>query len=521
LLLEKEALGRQMNYILLPSEIQPKDLPPASSTSIPIQENTKRHQHERQLDHIANSRHHIERISEQADLLRSRIAEHQAERTRRKTVVLERKATLAAATNTLRQQQASQLEPLKKQIKKANLRHDAMYREIISARVYLCREAALLAGLSRKPLMVVAPMSQSSSTVFTRETYTIAGVLIPDLRQLNNASPPQVTHALSSLARLLVLVCYYLSIHLPAELILPHREYPLATILTPASSYVASQTLPSTAGSASANNVNGSAGSTTSAMPPGSNADQTAMSRPRPLYLSKPLQQLSREEPSTYTLFLEGATLLAWDIAWLCRTQGLTLASSQPPSASTAPPGSIPAEWEDISAVGRNISLLLCNPRHDPHPSSARPTMGQRYSSTGSNTPRHGKEIPQQGLGVLSHATAHPRAFLSSGVSPTTLCLPLSSGRPAVVGNGISLAAVLDKVKAFLGAEAKASGNEWEVLDFAYESDASPADTTATGREREGGLKMGGESVPLARNESSDGSAGKSGWMRLRSRGAL
>lgn len=128
-----------------------------------------------------------------------------------------------------------------------------------------------------------------------------------------------------------MLASYYLSIRLPAEIILPHDDYPNPTIFSLASSYrhgeipyPGSVALPSTTA-------------------PGENTKINP--RPRPLFVDKPLLVLAKEEPSVYSLFIEGVVLLAYNIAWACCTQGVPIGDR--------------ASYEDICNMGRNLYNLL------------------------------------------------------------------------------------------------------------------------------------------------------------------
>jgi len=89
-------------------------------------------------------------------------------------------------------------------------------------------------------------------------------------------------------------------------------------------------------------------------------------------------------------------------------------------------------------------------------------------------------------------------------------------------GGATPIAAVVGRVKAHLGAEV--SGNEWELLDFAEDRDAT-ADIGAgmvwERREAQAAVKVGyGAAAAPTENGNADGSAGTSGWTKLRSRGA-
>lgn len=135
-----------------------------------------------------------------------------------------------------------------------------------------------------------------------------------------------------------MLASHYLAIRLPAEITLPHRDYPLPTIFNVASSYrhppVA---FPGTAGT--------SATSTTAPEPPATDSDGRRLPRARPLYVLKSLPQLLKDDPTTYSYFIEAVSLLAYDIAWLCSSQGMTFGEKH--------------TFEEVCQMGRNLYTLL------------------------------------------------------------------------------------------------------------------------------------------------------------------
>ena len=135
-----------------------------------------------------------------------------------------------------------------------------------------------------------------------------------------------------------MLASHYLAIRLPAEITLPHRDYPLPTIFNVASSY----RHPPVAfpGTASSSNT-----STTAPEPPATDADGRRLPRARPLYIHKSLPQLLKDDPTTYSYFIEAVSLLAYDIAWLCSSQGMTFGEKH--------------TFEEVCQMGRNLYTLL------------------------------------------------------------------------------------------------------------------------------------------------------------------
>lgn len=190
------------------------------------------------------------------------------------------------------------------------------------------------------------------------------------------ATPPhQLSAALAHVARLLVLVAGYLHVRLPAEITLPHRKYPMSTIFLPTSSYLGKD-IPFPVGSTGKYSVQADGPETNrierteiqrllSLLPSASSTplaskqtlaaqqqqqqqalQKRALPRPRPLWVDRTLATLMKEDPNAYLLFVEAITLLAWDVAWLCHSQGL----SEIGYLST---------WQDVCRVGRNLHELL------------------------------------------------------------------------------------------------------------------------------------------------------------------
>ena len=125
-----------------------------------------------------------------------------------------------------------------------------------------------------------------------------------------------------------------MAVRLPAEITTPHRAYPLPTITTPESSYCQEE-VPFPV------NLHG-----TGSSPSSSRRDVDSRKVPgiRPLYINQKVQALANEDPSYYNRFIEGVALLAWNVAWLCRTQGIMAGTET---------------WYDICRIGKNLYTLL------------------------------------------------------------------------------------------------------------------------------------------------------------------
>lgn len=382
---------------------------------------------------------HIDRTQQiiaQADELRKKIDAAKAEIAQKKAAIARRKSELTSASNGLEARRAKHLEDIEKKTKTTKYKWNQMHYTTTQSRAFLCAEAAILYGLRR-----------TKETDVWLDEYSIAGIPIVDLRSMNSASAAQITTSLSHVAHLLVLSSHYLSIRLPAEITLPHRDYPLPTVLSLSSSHIYTDLpFPGTTPTQSSSNS-----------PSASRyGEPMNLPRPRPLFINKPLPLLAKDDPSGYSLFLEGATLLAYNIAWVCRTQGVAVGTS----------------FEDICPLGRNLYNLLIGTSARPNPASRVASATSTPTTTATSTPTkskpRGKDLTEPteagsevvkkadrqanpGVGHFSHGTAH--TFLVSPEGNELL-------RGFKIPSPLKLA---DKLRSQLLTEI--TNAEWEVLD--------------------------------------------------------
>lgn len=165
---------------------------------------------------------------------------------------------------------------------------------------------------------------------------------------------------------------------------------------------------------------------------------------PRPLFITKPLPILANEDPAAYISFLEGVTLLAYNIAWVCKSQGISLGSDSSSS------------FEDIFAIGRNFfNLLLSSPPRST-PSSRAPSTQSTPTKGGTRDVDSEAEDLKKGtagsiMGHFSHGTAHSFLGGTEGTEFTrTWKLP-------------SPIKLTDKLRSRLMSEV--ANAEWELLD--------------------------------------------------------
>ena len=229
-----------------------------------------------------------------------------------------------------------------------------------------------------------------------------------------------------------MLSTHYLAVRLPAEITLPHRDYPLPTIFSISASYTNTDVpFPGTTP------VQSSSNSPTDTR----HAELLNQPRPRPLFIAKPLPVLANEDPAGYSRFLEGVTLLAYNIAWLCKSQGIFIGESN--------------SFEDICSIGKNLYDLLIGSQSNgpPHKTlGPQPVLGRgtgREVDTDSEVGRNASNGPT--MGYYSHGTAHTSLASAEGTDFIRSWKLLSP---------IKLA---DRLKSKLMSEV--ANSEWEVLD--------------------------------------------------------
>ncbi len=240
---------------------------------------------------------------------------------------------------------------------------------------------------------------------------------------------------------------------------------------------------------------------------------QRPLPKPRPLHLDKKLSALAKDDQAAYASFVEGISFLAWDVAWLCKTQGLNTGDKS---------------WDDVCAMGKNLWQLLLAPLvRLPSPKE----MSSKSSPQGPatyQTPRADVQAPtmeaRKGTplpGYFSHGTAYGYLAAAEGSEY------MRNWRLQVPSK------VIEMFKAMLLAER--TGAEWEILE-GNEWEAEEADVDVRrelnlvnrplGIEETGVLvrpeaKEGSEGERAGRSERKEGEEkGKStsGWTKLKSR---
>ncbi|KAI1167162.1 hypothetical protein F5B18DRAFT_529247 [Nemania serpens] len=397
ILLEAEAIESQVNKLL--SAGNASHDPPATSRPSRAY-----------IEHCASeeykARERTERIIESADKLREEVAAAKKEIEARRAALARRKSDRAAASQGFSARRGRELDEARKAIKMTRYSWDREHEAMTQYKAGLCMEVAKLYRLQR---------SRRGNPV--RFEYKIGGIDIIDLQNMNNVQPEPLSASLGHITHLLFLASHYLAIRLPAEITLPHNDYPRPTIFSLSSSYQHGEV----------------AFPGSSPIPPDPRDRQFAnVPFPRPLFIDKPLTTLAREDPATYNAFLEAVCLLAYDIVWLCRTQGV-------------PVGDNNNHFDTFAGIGRNMYNLL---QRTP-PQIADDIGNQIAVADGREPTELGKAAPRMGL--YSHGSGH--TFLGSAAGNDLT-------RNFKLQNPLKLA---DKLKSKLNHEN--SIPEWEVLE--------------------------------------------------------
>ncbi|TKA82858.1 hypothetical protein B0A55_00985 [Friedmanniomyces simplex] len=427
----------------------------------------------------------ISDITEKAHELRKQIEDYKECAAKQREHHVRRRSDLATEHKQLEKQRPRALDPVQTATLKAQQRLEKVQNRTVDARALLCREAALLAGLQKR------------RGANGKAEYWLGGAPVPNLRELHGKAmaetvsdlakvePPVHAHELISagldnVCRLLGNCCHYLSVRLPAEILLPHNGVAHARILSEKYSYKPS-VLPHS-GMHSSQIANSAP----------SQQQRDRSGRPRSLYLAIPLAHLLKDDSNAFQMFVEGVTYLAYNIAWLCKSQGLDKITS----------------FEDVCAVGKNLyNLLLAQEQ-------VRSPLSRNVSSA---TPRTDRSrpfttAPAIRLGAYSHASAHHS--LSSAAATE---LFRSCRLPPVIR-------LTDALKAYLVNEI--SGAEWDYMSGEEwneeREDEVPVLVGGARRslDRAGEPAMSVMSIAPQDGASEDvGKKGSSGWMKLRGRG--
>ncbi|KAF3927321.1 hypothetical protein ABW21_db0202174 [Orbilia brochopaga] len=393
-------------------------------------------------------------INDRLSELRLELEQHRSYLSKLRRENNRRQKLLRETRNVLDQNRDISIEKLRKETRLTTTKWNTLYERTAESRVFLCREISYLNLLRQR---------RRKKGV----EYMLNGIVVPDIRHIFSLNPNNITVALGHLSHMSVLIASYLGLKLPCEIVLPARDAPSAMIRSP------------------------------------------RFLRARPLSTTLPLSQLHSSDSDQYAMFIEGVSMLVYDVAWLCWSQGLEEAA---------------AEIEDVWQPGRNLyRLLLCTPtKHHPALVQWSESAGEAISLPQNTTTSSKKaQAVNMFLGRVNHCSAH--SFLNS-----------PQGLEHMARWKISLNVVIDRTKHLLVSET--SNAEWDLIEDEIEEDPAAKFISELGEFREdergarksaspqpikaipvsakkGGLGIPevGNGSPVTGSSSSPGSAGKRG----------
>ncbi|KIX01811.1 uncharacterized protein Z518_09538 [Rhinocladiella mackenziei CBS 650.93] len=415
ILLQKEELRRKVEAIVRPE----------LDTSKPIDEETTKlreaWQHQQSNNDGQRLQEEKEEMERQIQEIQKDTEEKQAQAKAVRERLAEKRANLEIAKHALATKGRKKLQDLEDACVKQEAQNDALHNKTVEAKATLCREAATLLRLRH------SKRKAKDGTI--KDRYSLGGLVLPDLKEINNMRCTELSAVLGHATRLVYLCAFYIGIRLPAEITLPRRDYPLPTINTPLTSYFDQRIpFPGTGSSLSA-----------PSSPTASRMDLSSFPRPRPLFIgtddhNESVVQLAKKEPLAFNFFLEGISLLAWDIAWLSRTQGFVAGTET---------------WEDICDIGRNLYQMILAPQQS---AATFRVLTQREIQNRQRPSPENPPVPGR-LGSTSHTSAH--TFLGRAND--------SADNPSRSWRLNKYTMVADPLKKHLLVEM--NNAEWELLD--------------------------------------------------------
>ncbi|KAL2888989.1 UV radiation resistance protein autophagy-related protein 14 [Ceratocystis lukuohia] len=410
-----------------------------------------------------------------AAALRSQISIQREHMAAKKAFLEHRRDDLTAAGLGLEARRAHQMDETRRVIGDVRAAWANTADDLVRTRAFLCREAAKLFG----PIRLCKPETPG------KWAFEIGHLEVVDITNMNNYTPEYISTSLANVAHLLVLIAHYLSVRLPAEITLPHKDYPRPTIFPIESSYASP--LP---GSSIPSEKSPSA--CTSREPPPSPSESSVRVQPRPLFITKPLAMLYKDDPESHSAFIEACALLAYNVAWLCISQGMVFSDR--------------VTLDEATNMGLNLYTLLFSERPPILSGTASatfktPTLLQPTDTQPSRTSK-----PEPNLdpvhGRFSHGTACNFLHAVSGFNISRMSkFPMAR----VIHDRLLTKLVTDLA---LPEWELLDTHEWQVEDAPEEADAVLVSATM---------------IPEARESNSkavDGNINASPWTKVRGYGS-
>jgi chromosome segregation ATPase len=178
-LVDKEALGRQVEASISLNSSIDTGRAGADVVEQSLPRNSNRMDIEQATAQKEESLERIQEIQNQANILRKDIESSRAHIAKLKASLAHRRSDYDSITHNLAARRATTLDSVEKSIRRIDHRWNTLHTRTAEARVFLCREAANLYGLKQR---------RRRKGGVVREDYTICGVTIVDLRDLNSKS---------------------------------------------------------------------------------------------------------------------------------------------------------------------------------------------------------------------------------------------------------------------------------------------------------------------------------------------
>lgn len=176
-LLEKDASGNEIDNAVA-KEAEARS--PGDATRWSIQAANTR---------SAQSAARTQLIKDRTANLRKEIAEKKKEAAQRRTILAQRRSDAESVNYRVSDRRAASVSEVQSDVQRVEQKWNGLHNKFIESRVFLCREAANLYGLRQKT-------RRRKGEVIS--TYTIGGISIIDLKDLNSKSTNRLCHPLAN-----------------------------------------------------------------------------------------------------------------------------------------------------------------------------------------------------------------------------------------------------------------------------------------------------------------------------------
>ncbi len=225
-------------------------------------------------------------------------------------------------------------------------------------------------------------------------------------------------------------------------------------------------------------------------------------------HIRKKLSTAAKEDPQTYAAIVDGMTLLAWNVAWLCKVQGFNVGANS---------------WEEVCDVGKNLWQLFAAQPDVPRPETYtdKRDMGQdgKLDTAHHLSQQGNKPKSSVSFGQYSHGTIRSNLATTSG---SEILRGWRLQDPIKIATRVKQMLLSDRTGA--GWELL-EGREWEsqlIRPQKPEPDVvvDASAIVVAGRSGAKQLSQSASSDPKnsAGDDAQEKARGTSGWMKLKNR---